>query len=65
MEEWKEDLPGASSAKSGDLAQLGERLPCTQEVVSSSLIVSMAVGQLKSLKLLLIEEKAALTAGKK
>ena len=29
--------------ENGDLAQLGERLPCTQEVVSSSLIVSMAV----------------------
>ena len=28
------------AATAGDLAQLGERLPCTQEVVSSSLIVS-------------------------
>ena len=33
----------SQGVRAGGLAQLGERLPCTQEVVSSSLIVSMAV----------------------
>ena len=34
--------PGPDST--GDIAQLGERLPCTQEVTSSNLVISTSAG---------------------
>ena len=34
------NLQGLTLNSTGDIAQLGERLPCTQEVTSSNLVIS-------------------------